>query len=113
MCPFPRHEGTHERDLITLFLSSALDKVGVQLGAPAACPRPSRANGAQQMGSWVGPRAGQDASQKKKPVDPAVNQTTIPRSSSVTRVISLLHPANLQTNYFQEVEENKQPTVQR
>jgi hypothetical protein len=73
---------------IILFLTSALDVVRVQLRTSAVCPRPSsRGNGALQMRSHVGFRAGQEASKGEKPVAPALNQTTIPRLSSMTYVI--------------------------
>jgi hypothetical protein len=58
---------------IILFLTSALDVVRVQLRASAVCPRPSsRANGALQMRSHVGLRAGQEASKNRKTCCPCL-----------------------------------------
>jgi hypothetical protein len=58
---------------IILFLTSALEVVRVQLRASAVCPRPSsRANGALQMRSHVGLRAGQEVSKKRKTCCPCL-----------------------------------------
>lgn len=84
---------------IILFLTSALNVVRVSSAPWPLVPAPRQGPTApiKCEATWASEPV-RMLHRREKPVAPALNQTTIPRLSSVTCVISLHRPAHLQAS---------------